>query len=111
LSFTTPAVAFARPSPPGRPDAPLDGMLTEQIALYEDGIVPIPRGYSYEEAACLPCAGVTAWHALFRRKCVRILLLFILEPEVRVGTVNETMFITLVFLAHFFDVFQLKSSQ
>jgi NADPH:quinone reductase-like Zn-dependent oxidoreductase len=43
-----------------------EGMLTEQVALYEDGIVPIPAGISYEEAACLPCAGVTAWHALFR---------------------------------------------
>jgi NADPH:quinone reductase-like Zn-dependent oxidoreductase len=46
--------------------AAADGVLTEQAAFYEDGIVPIPEGYSYEEAACLPCAGVTAWHALFR---------------------------------------------
>jgi NADPH:quinone reductase-like Zn-dependent oxidoreductase len=43
-----------------------DGVLAEAVALDEDGIVPIPAGYSYEEAACLPCAGVTAWHALFR---------------------------------------------
>ncbi len=46
--------------------AGLDGVLAEQMVLYEDGIVPIPDGYSYEEAACLPCAGLTAWHALFR---------------------------------------------
>jgi NADPH:quinone reductase-like Zn-dependent oxidoreductase len=46
--------------------AAADGVLAEQVALYEDGTVPIPAGYSYEEAACLPCAGVTAWHALFR---------------------------------------------
>ena len=26
----------------------------------------IPESLSYEEAACLPCAGVTAWHSLFR---------------------------------------------
>lgn len=44
--------------------SPLDGMLAEQIALYEDGLVPVPAGLSFEEAACLPCAGVTAWHAL-----------------------------------------------
>jgi len=46
--------------------ATIDGVLAEQVAFYEDGIVPIPDGYSYEEAACLPCAGVTAWHALFQ---------------------------------------------
>ena len=44
--------------------SPLDGMLAERIVLYEDGLLPIPEGLSYEEAACLPCAGVTAWHAL-----------------------------------------------
>lgn len=43
---------------------PLDGMLAELVVLYEDGLLPIPGGLSYEEAACLPCAGVTAWHAL-----------------------------------------------
>lgn len=43
-----------------------EGMLAEQVALYEDGVVPVPSTLSYEEAACLPCAGVTAWHALFR---------------------------------------------
>jgi NADPH:quinone reductase-like Zn-dependent oxidoreductase len=46
--------------------AAADGVLAEQIAFYEDGVVPLPSGYSYEEGACLPCAGVTAWHALFR---------------------------------------------
>src|SRR5262252_4521533 len=44
--------------------APLDGMLAERVVLYEDGVLPIPEGLSYEQAACLPCAGVTAWHAL-----------------------------------------------
>jgi NADPH:quinone reductase-like Zn-dependent oxidoreductase len=46
--------------------AAIDGVLAERIALDEDGIVPIPAAYSYEEAACLPCAALTAWHALFR---------------------------------------------
>ena len=44
--------------------APLDGMLAEQVVVYEDGLVPAPKGYPFEDAACLPCAGVTAWHAL-----------------------------------------------
>jgi NADPH:quinone reductase-like Zn-dependent oxidoreductase len=60
--------------PPGGPPsampaalgAPLDGMLAEEVVLYEDGLVHVPQGYSFEEAACLPCAGVTAWHALMR---------------------------------------------
>ena len=43
---------------------PLDGMLAEYVALHEDGVVAIPPGLSFEEAATLPCAGVTAWSAL-----------------------------------------------
>jgi NADPH:quinone reductase-like Zn-dependent oxidoreductase len=42
----------------------LDGMLTELAILPEDAIVPIPDHLSYDEAATLPCAGVTAWNAL-----------------------------------------------
>jgi NADPH:quinone reductase-like Zn-dependent oxidoreductase len=44
--------------------APIDGVLAERIVLYENGVVPIPAALSFEEAACLPCAGVTAWNAL-----------------------------------------------
>jgi NADPH:quinone reductase-like Zn-dependent oxidoreductase len=43
---------------------PLDGMLSEYVALHEDGVVAMPPGLSFEEAATLPCAGVTAWSAL-----------------------------------------------
>ena len=61
------AATFFQPgAPPAALGAPLDGMLAEQVALDEDGLVSIPKHLSYEEAACLPCAGVTAWHALFR---------------------------------------------
>lgn len=42
----------------------LDGMLTEYALLPEEGAVPIPAHLSFEEAATLPCAGVTAWNAL-----------------------------------------------
>lgn len=39
------------------------GMLAEYVALDQEGVVHMPRHLSYEEAATLPCAGVTAWHA------------------------------------------------
>ncbi|MEU4547537.1 zinc-dependent alcohol dehydrogenase family protein [Nonomuraea dietziae] len=42
----------------------LDGMLTELTVIDEDALVPIPDHLSYEEAATLPCAAVTAWNAL-----------------------------------------------
>ena len=43
---------------------PLDGTLVEYIVLHEDGVVALPRSLSFEQAATLPCAGVTAWNAL-----------------------------------------------
>jgi NADPH:quinone reductase-like Zn-dependent oxidoreductase len=43
---------------------PLDGMLADHTVLHEDGAVGIPDALSFEEAATLPCAGVTAWNAL-----------------------------------------------
>jgi len=42
----------------------MDGMLTEYAVLHEDALVAIPAHLSYEEAATLPCAAVTAWNAL-----------------------------------------------
>jgi len=67
------AATFFQKPPDGAPGAPplalgspLDGTLADYIVLYEDGVVVIPSDLSYEEAACLPCAAVTAWHALFR---------------------------------------------
>jgi len=44
---------------------PSDGVLAETIVLPEDGVVPVPAHLSFEEAATLPCAAVTAWQALF----------------------------------------------
>lgn len=40
------------------------GMLAEYVVLDEDGVIAVPEHLSDEEAACLPCAAVTAWHAL-----------------------------------------------
>jgi NADPH:quinone reductase-like Zn-dependent oxidoreductase len=42
----------------------LDGVLREYGAFDENGLVAIPNHLSYEEAATLPCAAVTAWDAL-----------------------------------------------
>ncbi len=42
----------------------LDGMLAEYVTLSEEGAVRIPEHLTYEEAATLPCAALTAWHAL-----------------------------------------------
>jgi NADPH:quinone reductase-like Zn-dependent oxidoreductase len=40
------------------------GLLAELAVLPEHGLVPIPSHLTFEEAASLPCAGVTAWNAL-----------------------------------------------
>ncbi len=42
----------------------IDGMLSEFVVLNEDGLVAIPDHLSFQEAATLPCAAVTAWNAL-----------------------------------------------
>ena len=49
----------------------LDGMLSEYVCLCEDGLVGIPGGCSFEEAATLPCAAVTAWNGLMTRGRMR----------------------------------------
>jgi len=45
----------------------VDGMLSQYVTLNENSLVAIPKHLSYEEAATLPCAGVTAWNALVTR--------------------------------------------
>lgn len=42
----------------------IDGMLAEEVVLPETAWVALPAGYSFEQGATLPCAAVTAWHAL-----------------------------------------------
>ncbi|GAB2806961.1 NAD(P)-dependent alcohol dehydrogenase [Actinoallomurus bryophytorum] len=42
----------------------IDGVLTEYAVLDEGGVVPVPEHLSFEEAAALPLAAVTAWNAL-----------------------------------------------
>jgi NADPH:quinone reductase-like Zn-dependent oxidoreductase len=42
----------------------IDGVLSEYAVLDADGVVTVPAHLSDEEAATLPCAAVTAWHAV-----------------------------------------------
>jgi NADPH:quinone reductase-like Zn-dependent oxidoreductase len=42
----------------------MDGVLAEYVVLNECGLVRLPEHLSFQEAATLPCAAVTAWNAL-----------------------------------------------
>lgn len=48
----------------------VDGVLAEELVADEQALVSIPAHLTFEEAATLPCAGVTAWHALFESASV-----------------------------------------
>jgi NADPH:quinone reductase-like Zn-dependent oxidoreductase len=56
---------FTQGQPPQALGSPLDGVLTEYAVFEPAGLLKIPEHMSYEQAATLPCAGVTAWNALF----------------------------------------------
>ena len=64
-TFSQPDPAGPASGPPLPMGLPLDGMLAEQVLMHEVGAIKLPKGYSFEEGACLPCAGVTAWNCLF----------------------------------------------
>lgn len=42
----------------------LDGVLAEEVVLCEDGVVPFPEHLDFAAASTLPCAALTAWHAV-----------------------------------------------
>jgi NADPH:quinone reductase-like Zn-dependent oxidoreductase len=42
----------------------IDGTLSDFMVVKENGLVAVPAHLSFQEAATLPCAGVTAWNAL-----------------------------------------------
>ena len=48
-----------------------DGMLAEEVVLPEKAWLKLPEALSYEAAATLPCAGVTAYHALFHAAALK----------------------------------------
>ena len=56
-----PVTAESRSQPLG---GPLEGVLQPRIKLIADGVSKIPDYLSFEEAATLPCAGLTAWRAI-----------------------------------------------
>ncbi len=47
------------------------GVLAEYVLLSARGVVPVPEHLSWQEAATLPCAALTAWHALTQPRSVR----------------------------------------
>ena len=54
----TPTLGEALGAPPAR------GMFADYVVLPQTGVVKLAESLSFEEAATLPCAGVTAWNAL-----------------------------------------------
>lgn len=44
-----------------------DGMLSEQVTVSAKSVVKVPDYLTMKEAACFPCAGLTAWSALVER--------------------------------------------
>jgi NADPH:quinone reductase-like Zn-dependent oxidoreductase len=51
--------------------ASVDGVLGDYIVLDDTAVAPAPRGLSYEEAAALPTAGLTAWMAVNGHRAVK----------------------------------------
>jgi NADPH:quinone reductase-like Zn-dependent oxidoreductase len=49
----------------------IDGMLATEVVLREEALVALPAHLTWEQGATLPCAAVTAWHALFEATTVR----------------------------------------
>ncbi|MEP7243992.1 MAG: NAD(P)-dependent alcohol dehydrogenase [Gammaproteobacteria bacterium] len=70
LPIFFPAWIEGRPTPSVTKESvggAIDGVLTEYVTLNEQVLVALPAGLTYEEAATLPCAGVTAWNGLVTR--------------------------------------------
>lgn len=47
------------------------GYAAEYVCNAETAFTHMPEGYSYEDAATLPCAALTAWRALFVEGCLQ----------------------------------------
>ena len=79
---------FTQGQPPAALGSPLDGVLTEYALFEPQGLLRIPEHLSFEEAATLPCAGVTAWNALMWGKPLRAG-----ETVVTLGTGGVSIFV------------------
>jgi NADPH:quinone reductase-like Zn-dependent oxidoreductase len=62
---------FAQGGPMRTLGSPLDGTLAEYGVYDQSGLLKIPDQLSFEQAATLPCAGVTAFDALTEGKRIR----------------------------------------
>ncbi len=51
--------------------AQIDGTLAEELVAHEDGLTRAPKTVSDAGAAAIPCAGATAWNALFVQGAAR----------------------------------------
>ncbi|MEC7289173.1 MAG: NAD(P)-dependent alcohol dehydrogenase [Pseudomonadota bacterium] len=49
----------------------IDGFAAELVAMSADAFTRMPDGYSYTEAATLPCAALTAWRGMFVENAVQ----------------------------------------
>ncbi len=56
-----PAPAKLRSAPGG---AAADGLYAEHVVVHESSVVAVPSHLTHEEAATVPCAGVTAWNGV-----------------------------------------------
>lgn len=65
----------------------VDGMLAEEVVLAETAAVAVPDHLSFEEAATLPCAALTAWNAL-----VEVGRLFAGQTVLLLGTGGVSLF-------------------
>lgn len=73
----------------------IDGVLAEQVVLGERGLVHLPPHLSYEEAATLPCAALTAWHALVEKGGLKAG-----ETVLLIGTGGVSIFALQIALLH-----------
>lgn len=49
----------------------IDGLLAEEVVVPSSALVRLPANLDFSQGATLPCAGVTAWNALFAEGRVR----------------------------------------
>jgi len=59
------------PSLMGVPGDHVDGFAAEYVAMPEHAFSPIPEGLSYQQAATLPCAALTAWRSLMVERRIK----------------------------------------
>ena len=82
-----------------------NGMFAEYVTLSENGVVKLPEYFSFEEAASLPCAAVTAWNGLVEQGH-----LFAGETVLLLGTGGVSMFALQIAKMHGANVIITSSS-